>query len=393
MAFKEDDETAEEKFATIEEKPVIAGVIEEFRCKKNQWKILNVDKSDGQKKLSSDKEKKSDLTRSISGDFDSDGDYDVVRRESIRSNSKKVAKQEKDVDLHDDDGDFDFSKIKIKQEKTTYSSFDEYSGHSRSHRPTKRVRDDNRKRDDRRNDRRDDRRNDRRDDRRDNRMDRDHKRDRERPRRDRSDDEDRNNDRDFRHRSKKASSNRERDRNELKHDNSKQRQQQQLLRDLFADDCESDEGQAEAEKQRLEAELKRKYQVWGRGVKQTKQSQEQIADRAHESNKPLARYENDEDRDRLLKDRELAEDPMLDYIRRKKQIREAKRALERNETVHVFPKYSGPAVAPQNRFLIPPGYRWDGVDRSNGFEAKLMTKQNESVANQEEAYRWSTADM
>lgn len=56
------------------------------------------------------------------------------------------------------------------------------------------------------------------------------------------------------------------------------------------------------------------------------------------------------------------------------------------------PRYRGPAPPP-NRFGIMPGYRWDGVDRSNGFERQVFAKEAEHKAVSESKYKWSTEDM
>ena len=58
----------------------------------------------------------------------------------------------------------------------------------------------------------------------------------------------------------------------------------------------------------------------------------------------------------------------------------------------MLPQYQGPQPPP-NRYGILPGYRWDGVDRSNGFEGRLMTQGASKKALEEEAYKWSTEDM
>lgn len=141
-----------------------------------------------------------------------------------------------------------------------------------------------------------------------------------------------------------------------------------------------------------EEERAARYKDWSQGLKQRQDQKQRLQEDLKEMEKPLARYEDDEDREQLLKAKELHEDPMLQFVRRKKEKDKVRDAATRGELVFRKPVYSGPPPPP-NRYAILPGHRWDGVDRSNGFEHKLLDKQAEKMAMQEEAYKWSTEDM
>ncbi|XP_015747025.1 BUD13 homolog [Python bivittatus] len=132
------------------------------------------------------------------------------------------------------------------------------------------------------------------------------------------------------------------------------------------------------------SERDEQYAKWGKGLAQSRQQQQNVEDAVKEMQKPLARYIDDQDLDKLLREQEREGDPMADFIRKKK-------AKERQDTKEK-PKYNGPAP-PLNRFNIWPGYRWDGVDRSNGFEKKRFARIASKKATQELAYKWSVEDM
>lgn len=141
------------------------------------------------------------------------------------------------------------------------------------------------------------------------------------------------------------------------------------------------------EKERDEKHQQRKevYERWGKGVKQQEDYQARLEEAAHEISKPLARYAGDEDLERHLKEQDRLGDPMLAYMRSKRRDTRIK------ERVPEKPIYQG--LFPDNRFNIRPGYRWDGVDRSNGYEKRYFEAVNAREAMAEEAYRYSTEDM
>ncbi|KAK9694795.1 Pre-mRNA-splicing factor of RES complex [Popillia japonica] len=145
------------------------------------------------------------------------------------------------------------------------------------------------------------------------------------------------------------------------------------------------EAEEAEQKKEKEDELKAKYAKWGRGLKQVEDATDKLNSELHEMSKPLARYADDEDLERHLKEMERDGDPMLQYLRKKRK----KQDVESGKPVR--PQFEGEFMP--NRYGIRPGHRWDGVDRSNGYEKKWFEVMNSRRAQMEDAYKWSTEDM
>ena len=93
---------------------------------------------------------------------------------------------------------------------------------------------------------------------------------------------------------------------------------------------------------------------------------------------PLARTIEDEDLNRELKSQQRWNDPAAQFMKTK----------EEGRSVTGKPVYKGPA--PPNRYGIRPGYRWDGVDRGNGWEAERFKAQNRRGRLKELDFAWQT---
>lgn len=135
------------------------------------------------------------------------------------------------------------------------------------------------------------------------------------------------------------------------------------------------------------ADEEEKYMKWGKGLAQQDMQQKMVDETVHEMSKPLARYKDDEDLDAMLKEQDREGDPMLAYMKKKK-AKENTGGRAKPEK----PRYRGPQP-PLNRYSIWPGYRWDGVDRSNGFEKEYFSKQSNKKAVEAMRYKWSVEDM
>ncbi|GAA5857532.1 hypothetical protein JCM8547_009325 [Rhodosporidiobolus lusitaniae] len=138
---------------------------------------------------------------------------------------------------------------------------------------------------------------------------------------------------------------------------------------------------AKAERDRIEKEMAK--MEWGKGLIQKEDKEKAKREAEALKRKGMSRFADDEDMNEELKEVERWNDPAAAFLTKK---------TEKKSTKPKFPTYQGP-TPPPNRFGIKPGYRWDGVDRGNGWEAKLMQKRNSRAMNSSAMAAWSMEDM
>jgi pre-mRNA-splicing factor CWC26 len=119
---------------------------------------------------------------------------------------------------------------------------------------------------------------------------------------------------------------------------------------------------AQAERQRLK---KREERLWTTGKAQRDKLLDEFEHRQAMASAPFAQYSDNtgSSRDNHLRQRARVDDPMAQFDVSSSSSSDG---TERKKI------YRGPP-APSNRYsVVLPGYRWDGVNRGNGFEAKVI---------------------
>ncbi|THH06323.1 hypothetical protein EW145_g4165 [Phellinidium pouzarii] len=157
--------------------------------------------------------------------------------------------------------------------------------------------------------------------------------------------------------------------------------QETVYRDASGRKIDTKAERAEAaRKKREREELEARKMEWGKGVVQRGEEVRRREQLEREKKRDLAVYADDKELNEEQKAKDRWNDPAAAFLTKKASKGPRK------------PEYVGPPPPP-NRFGIKPGYRWDGVDRGNGFEKKLFQKLNERKRTGLESYQWSVDEM
>jgi len=166
-----------------------------------------------------------------------------------------------------------------------------------------------------------------------------------------------------------------------KGDGPTEEQMETVYRDATGRKIDTKAARAEAARLKREKEEKEaKRMEWGKGIVQRDEREKARREMELERGKGFERRKDDQTLNEIQREEMRWNDPAAAFLSKTRTKGPKK------------PEYKGPPPPP-NRFGIKPGYRWDGVDRSNGFEKKLFQRQNERQRKGLEAYQWSVDEM
>ncbi|EHY59064.1 Pre-mRNA-splicing factor cwc26 [Exophiala dermatitidis] len=153
-----------------------------------------------------------------------------------------------------------------------------------------------------------------------------------------------------------------------------------------------------AELERIKAEKKAREDAMGEVQRREKEARKQQLDEAKFMT--LARGADDEEMNDMLRRQKRWDDPMAGYIAQQEEDN-GERELVKSKTKARGKEKSGggggivktrkrvyAGHAPPNRYGILPGWRWDGVDRSTGFEKEWFQARSRSARVEELKYQW-----
>lgn len=148
---------------------------------------------------------------------------------------------------------------------------------------------------------------------------------------------------------------------------------------------------AEARRAALEAEEKERQKVEAlKGVVQIEEAKRRRERLEEAKTMSLARTADDEEMNREMKEQRRWNDPMARFLGDEDEglsgVGGGATSGKTSKKTNRRPVYKG--AAPPNRYGIQPGYRWDGVDRSNGFEAERFKAINRRERNKGLEYSW-----
>ncbi|EXJ80847.1 hypothetical protein A1O3_07133 [Capronia epimyces CBS 606.96] len=158
-----------------------------------------------------------------------------------------------------------------------------------------------------------------------------------------------------------------------------------------------------AEQEKLRAERKAREDAMGDVQRREKELRKQQLEEAKFM--PLARGADDDEMNDMLRKQRRWDDPMAAYLAQRQAEGDSDKEVESQvtgkdvgsaKTVARSGGGSGGGTkkkvyaghAPPNRYGILPGWRWDGVDRSTGFEKEWFQARSRNARTEELKYQW-----